>query len=501
MTYKYFYLLFIGLLLINTTISAQFTATQKEAVLNEIDFESGDYSMSLSFEPKDYRKEKEKINPYKNLLEEEILAKKTNSYKDASIYQYLCIDFHQGKKDKKNAEKYYNLAVENYTLWVEKEPQSSVPYIEIFELFYGTQTFRYFSHFLEEATQKFPKNTEILCWNLSMHLIVFADFAKAQKCINELLAIEPHNLSACMSQIMIYQFEYMAAAGQNKTLPNVDISLAQKAFKAHPKDIAYEHLYHFATISKAYFSSMVLFLKENAKNTNKDKDKDYNKIFSTLTKEQRKDFADAEKFFKQQLNNPPNNQPNNLQNAEKGVNKLRATLLNSLGFVSMYLGKTDEAKKYFQLQYDEKNSLPALENLILVHLIQKDWEKLENSLELSISQFDDFKAYPSLVYLFDKHNKNDAKKLSIIQRIEQTRTDDNQRSVLLAKWHLKQQNLEKAAFYCELVRSETPDNHWLNLTLSVLKDEKDNAKRYLGKILTNAPENADAIKIKKILNL
>ncbi len=479
--------------LVNTCLFAQFSVAQKDTVLNQIEFNSCDYSMTFNFRPEDYKKEKEKISPYKNLSEQEILAKKTNNYKDASLYQYLCLDFHLEKKDKTNAGKYYDLAIENYTLWVEKEPQSTIPYTEVFTLFYGTQSYKYFSHFLEEAAAKFPKNVEILSWNVSMHLVLFADFAKTQKYINQLLAIEPYNLNACMSQIMLYEFEYMAAAGQNKTLPNVDISIAQKALKANPKEVAYEHLYHFATVSKAYFASMVAFFKENDKKPNRNKEEDYKRLFSVLTKEEKKDFVAAKKFLTKQLNSAPNNQPNN-------ENKLRATLLNSLGFVSIYLGETENAKKYFQLQYDEKNNLATLECLILISFLEKDWQKMENLLELSISKFDDFKAYPSLVSIFDKYNKNETKKRSTIQKVEQTSAGDSARSILLAKWYLKQKNLEKAAFYCDLVRENDTEWIWLHFSLSVLQDDKEKSKNYLDKILTNTPENEKAIKVKKILN-
>ncbi len=493
---KYFYIFLLFLFLANTCLFAQFSVAQKDTVLNQIEFLSGDYSLTFNFRPEDYKKEKEKISPYKNLSEQEILAKKTNNYKDARIYQYLCLDFHLEKKDKKNAGKYYDLAIENYTLWVEKEPQSTVPYTEVFTLFYGTQSYKYFSHFLEEAALKFPKNTEILSWNVSIHLVLFADFAKTQKYINELLAIEPYNLTACMSQVMLYEFEYMAAAGQNKTLPNVDISLAQKALKANPKDAAYEHLYHFATVSKAYFASMVAFFKENDKKPNRNKEEDYKRFFSALTKEQKKDFVAAEKFLTKQLNSAPNNQPSKQLNNE---NKLRATLLNSLGFVSMYLGETEKAKKYFQLQYDEKNTLVTLECLILVSFLEKDWQKMEDLLELSISKFDDFKAYLSLMSIFDKYNKNETKKLSTIQRVEQKSAGDATRSILLAKWYLKQKNLERATFYCDLVRENDTEWIWLHLALSVLQDDKEKSKNYLDKILINTPENEKALKVKKTL--
>jgi tetratricopeptide (TPR) repeat protein len=470
-------LLISWVLCIIHNVSGQFSVAQKDSVLAQLDFAGSSYSLSIYFRPGDYSKE-DKKSPYANLSEPQILAKASNTYKDASLYKYLCLEFFQ-KKEHSTAEKYFSLAVKNYEEWIEKEPNNPVPFSELIELLYGTRSYDALNNALPEGLKRFPKDKDLLELASLIYLDTYKDFEKSQHCINELFAQEPYNLAACTYQIMLYQYQYIIALNQGKTPPVVDISIAEKARKANPKEIGYQHLYHFARVLKAYIAVMERVFQDEST------DDDYKKIFDKLNKNEKKIFSEAERFFKSQLKQP----------------KTKNTILNSLGFVSMYLKKSQEAKKYFQELFDANQELSALESLILVNFVEKNWKETERLIEMSLSKFNDYRAYASLLSLYDKYDKNESKKLAVIQKVEQITTSDDTRSLILATWYLKQKNLEKASFYCELLNPETNEAMWRNLALSVLKDDREKAKNQIDKMMAKNPKDKDIQSIKKQLGL
>jgi len=477
---RLFYVAFLCVFFISTQGYAQFTTAQKDSVISQLGYGSSSYSLTIGFTPDNYNPE-DKPNPYLNLGEKEALAKATNTYKDASLYKYLCLDFYVNKKDMAQAEKYFNLALKNYDEWLAKEPTSSEPIREAIGLLYGTQSYGMLAKVLDDTIEKFPRDKDVLGWAILLNLNLFKDFTKTQHYINNLLSIDPYNLTACTYQVMLVQYQYIMALNQNKPLPKLDISIAEKALAAKPKEVAYQHLYHFSRVLRGYMMAMSLFIKEENTDIT-----DYKKLFTSLPKEQIKEFKEAEKFLKSYVSKQK---------------KARATMLNSLGFVTMFLNKPKDAKKYYQTLYDENKELPALECLILVNFVEKNWKETERILEFVIKEHKDTKAYGSLVSLFDKYDKNETKKVAVLKRLEQLTISDENRNVTLATWYLKEKNAEKASLYCELLNPETSEASWRKLALAVLKDDTESAKGALYKILLSNPNDKDALKIQKILNL
>ncbi|KOY85251.1 hypothetical protein AD998_02950 [bacterium 336/3] len=459
---------------------AQFSSAQKDSVLNVLGYGSSSYTLTVGFVPNNYKAD-EKPGPYEKLSEKEALAKVTNTYKDAAIYKYLCLDFYYVKRDMTQAEKYFNQALTSYDEWLEKEPTNVEPFLDVLGLLYGTKSYGMLTKVLEESLNRFPKDKDVLGWAILLHLDLFKDFNKTQKYINDLLALEPYNLTACTYQVMLYQYQYIIALNQNQIPPKVDISIAEKALQAKPKEIGYQHLYHFSKVLRAYMIAMNNFMKQaNGDIT------DYQKLFSSLNNDQIKEYKEAEKFFKSQY---------------KKQKKARNNMLNSLGFVTMFLNKPKDAKKYYQMLYDETKEIGALESLILINFIEKNWKETERLLEFNIKEHNDIRGYTSLVSLYDKYDKNDTKKLETLKRLEQTSTSDENKVTTLSTWYLKEKNIEKATLYCDLLNPETSEASWRKLALAVLKDDIENAKANLYRILLNAPNDKDALNIKTILNL
>jgi hypothetical protein len=441
---------------------------------------STSYTLSVGFIPDNYKTDT-KPNPYEKLSEPEILAKVTNTYKDAAIYKYLCLDFYYVKKDMAQAEKYFNQALNSYDEWLQKEPTNSEPFQDVLGLLYGTKSYGMLMKVLDESINRFPKDKDILSWAILLNLDVFKNFEKTQKCINDLLVLEPYNLTACTYQVMLYQYQYIIALNQNQTPPKIDISVAEKALQAKPKEVGYQHLYHFAKVLRAYMIAMDNFMKQA-----NDDITDYKKLFTSLNKEQIQEYKEAENFFKSQY---------------KKQKKARTNMLNSLGFITMFLNKPKDAKKYYQMLYDETKDLSALESLVLISFVEKNWKETERLLEFNIKEHKDVKSYSSLVSLFDKYNKNETKKLDALKKLELASSQDENRAITLATWYLKDKNTDKASLYCDLLSPETSEASWRRLALAVLKDDTENAKANLYKILLNTPNDKDALKIKTILNL
>lgn len=465
------------LFFINIQNYAQFTTAQKDSVLATLGYSSVSYSFNISFVPDNYKTD-DTPNPYNNLSETAALAKATHTYKDAGLYKYLCLDFYT-KKDRVQAEKYFYLATKNYDEWFIEEPKNSEPFCEAIGLLYGTQSYALLTNILEEGLKRFPEDKEALGWAAFINLTIFQDLAKTQDYIDKLLALEAYNLTACTYQIMLYQYKYILALNQNQIPPTVDISIVEKALAAKPKQVAYQHLYHFAHVMRDYATAMGNFMKEE------NGIEDYKKLFNQLSKEQTKEFEEAEKFFKSQVSKQK---------------KARATMLNSLAFISLFLNKPKEAQTYYQTLYNENKELSTLESLILLNLVEKHWQEAEKFLELAIKEHQNIKAYSLLLSIFDRYDKNEPKKLAVLKRLESLSTTEETRNVILATWYLKEKNIEKASAYCKLLSPETSEACWRNLALAVLKEDTEGAKSSLDKILSSTPNDKDAINIKKMLN-
>lgn len=478
---KFIYLLcLLTILGINPTL-AQFTEVQKDSVLNQLGYNSVSYTFSLDFQPDNYNPDSEP-NPYFGLSEEQILAKATNTYKDASLHKYLCLYFHNEKKDMAQAEKYYKSALNQYDAWLQAEPNNSRIFEEVIDLFQGTQSYGTIARVLEVALDKFPNDMHTLQRAIIVYLNIFKDFEKAQQYLNEAFAIEPYNLTACTYQVMLYQYQYLTALNQPEaTLPALDISIAEKALKAKPNEVGYQHLYHFARAIRAYMSAMGSFFK-----TNTQADFDYNLMFKSLDKNQTKELLEADKFFRSQVDKQK---------------KARPILIKSIGFVNMFLNKRTEAKKFYQLYAYENKEAKSLESLILLSFLEKDWKEMERLLLIHINQYNDMSAYASLISLYDKYTKEERKKVEALQKIERIDMPADVRNVILATSYLKQKNIEKASMYCERLNPESDEALWRNLALYVLKDDKEKSREALNKILTGNPKESDALMLKGILGL
>ncbi|MDX1903112.1 MAG: hypothetical protein SFU27_03040 [Thermonemataceae bacterium] len=461
---------------------AQFSEAQKDSVLAKLSYNNSAYQLFIGFRPADYQS-KPQINPYKELSDKEVLEKLSNRYTDASVYQELCIRYFS-KNEMPKAEEYFNKAVPLYENWVNEETKNTKPLLELMDLLLATKTYSIIDKVLLNALEKFPQDKDVLEKAIIIYLDIFKDFDKTQYYINQLLAVEPYNLSACTYQIMIYDYQLLVALNQNKTdLPKLDISIAEKALNANPKNIAYQHLYHFARVLKIYMEVMTNFLL-----TTTDKSSmDYANLFKTLNKPQQKVFEEAYNFFK--------------KNIDKAPKTARESFLNTLGFIALYLNKNKESKKYFQTYYDEtKNRIP-LESLILINFIEKNWKETEKFVQVHIEQFNELTGYASLIKLYEDYDKNANKAQEVIKKVEAISTSDPNRSLILATWYLKHKNIEKASFYCDLLDAQSPEALWRNLALNVLKGDTANARKYLDTILQNTPNEKDALQLKKILNL
>jgi hypothetical protein len=461
---------------------AQFTSSQKDSVLNALGYGSVDYRFTIFFKPFDYSSKVEK-NTFENQSEKEILDGLSNTYKDASRFQYLCLLLFKDKKDLTKVENYFNKAIEKYQLWIDKEPKDPTPYIELLALFYGTQTYKPLSEVLDEALNKFPENIDLLEFASLLSLDLYKDFEKTKSINAQIFKLEPYNLSACTYQLMIYQYQFILAMSKGGELPKIDISIAEEALKANPQKVGYQHLLHFAKVGRGYLNCAEKFYKESNATSG---ELDYGNMFNGLTEDQKKEFKAAETFFKTQVNKQK---------------KARLNILNSLGFVCLYLNKRADALNHFQLYYDESQSQEALENLILLQFLNKNWSATETLLETSISKFNSINGYSSLMGIFSKYKIDLAKQQATIKRVEDLTTQDETKNILLATWHLKNKNVEKASHYCGLLTPQTESSNWRYFALSVLQDNRENADVFLKTILAENPSDEDALKLKRILNL
>ncbi|MFN3315724.1 MAG: hypothetical protein ACK40K_02850, partial [Raineya sp.] len=217
------------------------------------------------------------------------------------------------------------------------------------------------------------------------------------------------------------------------------------------------------------------------------KSDDFQEVLKETSKEEKKDLKEVVSFFNK-----------NITKADKSKNTMR----NNAAFANVLLGNYKDAIKLFEEHYQETTSQAILESIALTHFLDKNWKSLENVLAKMLeANPQDMQILLSYMSLYDRYDKNEAKLKQTLMRIEQTTTSDPTRSLILATWYLKQKNLSKADFYCDLLSENTKEELLCLAVQSILKDDKPKSKNFIEKMLVLDKDNEEAIKLKKILEI
>ena len=459
-------------------IKAQITQAQKDSAVKQLYFKSASFQYGIDFKPFEYLGSDYKNVFDEKMTDEEILSKLNKSHQDAEAYVALCYRFFE-KKNMQVAAEYFEKAMEALKTWADDKPNDAKPVMMMLDLCSSTQSYQAFDNITDEALKRFPKHLAVLS-RIYMHkLSIQKNFKEAEELLNQALATDPYDLQNVANWLALQQFRYIISLNTDasKAPQRIDISLAQKALKNNPKSLAYQHLYYYALTTRVYMSIMAKFMSKQAE--------DFQGIFKETSKEEKKDLRDAVNFFKK-----------NLAKADKSKNTMRS----NAAFANVLLGNNQEAVRLFEEHYKESSSRAIIESIALTHFLDKNWKALKSSLDKML-EIDpkDMQVLLSYMSLYEKYDKNDAKLKETLNRVEQTTTSDPMRSLILATWYLKEKNIAKADFYCDLLSEDSKEELLCFAVQAILKEDKAKATVFIDKILSLDKDNQEAIALKKIL--
>ncbi|GAB4125295.1 MAG: hypothetical protein OHK0045_05510 [Raineya sp.] len=457
---------------------AQISQAQKDSATKLLYFKSTSFQYGIDFKPFEYLASDYKNTFNEKMSDEEILSKLNKSHQDAEAYTALCYRFFE-RKDMKTASQYFDKAMEGLKNWADDKPNDAKPLMMMLDLCSSTQSYQAFDNITDEALKRFPKHLGILSRIYIHKLSVQKNFKDAEELLNRALAEEPYNLQSVANWLSLQQFRYIVSLSNDasKMPKQIDISLVQKALKNNPKSLGYQHLYYYALTTRVYMNLMAKFMTK--------KTDDFQGVFKETSKEEKKELKEVINFFKK-----------NLDKADKSKNTMR----NNAAFANVLLGNNEEAISLFEAQYKETASRATLESIALTHFLDKNWNALKNSLDRMLEiDPNDMKILLSYMSLYEKYDKNDAKLKETIARVEQTTTSDPTRSLILATWYLKEKNLTKADFYCDLLSEDAKEALLCLAVQAVLKEDRNKALLFVEKMLVLDKEDKEALALKKVL--
>jgi|GEM_PF-5969505 len=455
----------------------QFSQQQKEAIKELMSYPSVNYSFNINFSTTDYAT---LLYPSLNIYElsiEQLEQKLQNSYKDAPIYGRISALFYQ-KKERNEAEKYFNKAIPLFKEWQQKEPQNPLAYLYMIDYLWSVETYPLLQETLQELSQKFPNDKAVIVKNFEFSLFVKNDVVAAQSYLDAFeKQVEPNNLAFLVYKQNLLWYKFLLRLKENPTNTSVsDFSFAEKAFKASPNSIAYGHFYYYCVTASSYEYMAKWIFQNSQKIKNND---NYLELIREKDKKRIKLLQEAD--------------------LEKAPKIQKTYILNNLGVVYIFLAEAKKAMECFEKAWQIEKNRNFLEAAILVASADKQWTDAEKYLQLALSENpQELQHLAMLVVIYSTKKPNPELLKKYITQIEQIGSSNELRSEVLAVWNMKQNNLERAEFYIDLL----PENRGIpyRMALSVLKDDTTNAKKYFEKLWAEDKEDKDLLKAKQILN-
>lgn len=473
------FLIFLLLLINNiSSLSAQFTTTQKDKVLQLLKYPSAKYDLAISFQASPYYLDNTK-DSLDNLSSTELLKKITNTPKDAPIYAKLALQKYKENSNDEQGKEYFIKTIDAYQTQINNEPENIIPIEKLIDFTNEVRNGEILKKAIDYALQIFPNKISILLYAANFHLNYDRDFQKVQNYIDICFQIEPYNLSAIVLQLSVNQMLTLQSM-QSPQKVIFDISIADKFLKEKPNEIVAQHLYHYAQISNIYITTFSALLSDTSiKNMENPFD------FIKLDKKQSKIIKEAENFL---LKNSKNN------------TKYKGLMLQNLGFIAAFEKKYSKAIQLYNQYFEETKDISGLESCILLCYLQKDFKKAVLYAEKRLQQQKDLKTSAVLVRLYKEVNQNQ----NITKTIESIdKMNDNAEKIkteTLAVYHLFNKNTEKAMNYInELVDNQEGRITELQMIAFILADKTEEAKQTMQKMIEQNPKNEKIIKMKKIL--
>lgn len=477
-------ILFFSLFLFQVSISwGQFSQKQKEAVKELMTYPNVNYSFNINFSTADYVAP---FYPHLDLYElsvEQLEQKLQNSYKDAPIYGRISALFYQ-KKERLEAEKYFSRAIPLFKEWQLKEPQNMLPYLYMIDYLWSVETYPLLQETLQELSQNFPNEKVVIAKNFEFSLFIKNDVETAQNYLETFeKLVEPNNLTLLIYKQNLLWWKFLLGIKENpaKASPS-DFSFAEVAYKTNPSSVAHGHFYYYCVTASSYENMAKRILHNSQKNRN---DNNYLQVLREKDKNRIKLLKEAERFF--------------LKNLDKAPKIQQTYILNNLGVVYIYLGEAKKSIECFEKAWQIEKNKKFLEAAIFVAGADRQWSDAEKYLQLVLSENpQDLQHLAMLVVIYSVKKPNPELLKKYITQIEQIGSSDELRSGVLAVWNIKQNNLERAEFYLNLL----PESSGLfyRMVLSVLKDDMVEAKKYFQKLFAENKEDKNLLKAKQILN-
>lgn len=461
----------------------QFSQKQKEEVRKLLSYPSVNYSLNINFSTTDYVTP---LYPSLDIYElslEQLEQKLQNNYKDAPIYGRISTLYYQ-KKDLNQASKYFDKAIPLFREWQQKEPQNPLAYLYVTDYLWSVGNFSLLQEILQEASQKFPNDKAIIAKNFEFSLFAKNDVKTAQSYLETFeKQVETNNLTLLTYKQNLAWWKFLLGARENPAnITQSDFSFSEKAFKANPNSIAYGHFYYYCVTASSY-ENMAKWVLQNPKKINKNDN--YLEIIREKDKNRIKLLKEAEQFF--------------LKNLDKVPKSQKTYMLNNLGVVYAFLANSQKSTEYFEKAWQMEKTKNFIEATILMSGIDKQWITAEKYLQQALSENpQELQHLAMLILIYDEKKPNPELLKKYVTQIEQIGSSDELRSKVLAVWNLKQNNLERAEFYLELL----PENSGLfyKMIFSALKDDTTSAKKYFEKLWAEDKEDKDLLKAKQILN-
>ncbi|MDW8297329.1 MAG: hypothetical protein RMJ97_10665, partial [Raineya sp.] len=335
---------------------------------------------------------------------------------------------------------------------------------------------------LQEMLQKFPNEKVVHVKNFEFQLFLKNDLQTSQthlEAFEKQVDVNDLHLLNYKKTLDFYNFIVGMRENPEKTFPS-DFSFAEKAFKANPKSLGYEHFYYYCVTFRSYENLMKrAFQKQNSANIRE--------LIKESDKNQIKLLKNAEKFFLKNLNKAPESQ--------------KVYMLNNLAVSCVFLGKFKEAVHYFEQAWQKEKNESYFEGIMQASGLAEVWDKAEKYLIEALKENpQNLKYLVTLVGLYDRRIPNPELLRKYIAEIEQIGTSNELRSKTLAVWNIKQNNLTRAEFYLDLLGEEDFETLFYKMTLAVLQDKSQEAKSYYEKLVQKDKDDKYLLEAKKILN-
>lgn len=464
-----------GLLFLQTLAFAQFTKAQKDSVLNYIDFPRAAYELKMVFRPDAYLQPT--YNRLSSVPEKDLNAKLDNSHNDALVYSELASRMVAREGSTPETDELLRKSIEKYEVWLSEDPSNEEANIGVMSAAMGLRDFEKMVVHLNRALENVPKNLEILHSAIFFYLYGGQNFELCQDFIDQALAIDPNNLKTLTYQVSLNEFKFFRGM-QDGSVKELDITAAVKAFNENTKNPAYQHLYHFAKVSQVYLYGMRNYIGQH--NHSKD-------VFRNLGlgKEEFETVKAAIINFEEILKLDYNN---------------KDILLNSLGFSHALLGNYESAETSFTALHKAKGGEAGLESLAVLYAFQNKWDAAAEVIEKKVKVSNSIEDYGSLLKAYHTYLKNDEKAKQVVAQIEKSPFNTPTKSQLLCTWFLKKRDVASAEKH--IASTMMASEGWKQkLALSVLKDNKQDAKMALYNYATGTHASPEYVALNKYLGL